>query len=135
MPSRKEGNNKVTPIHEFVQNTGYPFERHIGVRLIEIPPFGEIPNHEHDEEDRSFILCLKGKGRHLILEEGVVIEENEIEPDGIVMHRVCKLHNGRSHSFEADEDGLTLVIIYNTDLIDNDTLLKIHEGKGIPETA
>ena len=131
MQSRYEGNNKVTAIHEHVKKAGFPFEEHIGLRLIEIPPNGSIPNHEHKKDDRSFIICLDGSGRHEILENGKVIEFSDVQPGGIVMHAVCILLKGKSHLFKAGPDGLKLAIVYNTNVTKDDELLAIHEGRGV----
>ena len=128
VPSRTEGENTITPIHEFAATSDMPTPDNTGIRLIEVPPNGSIPLHAHDKGDKFVVICLKGSGKHWVDVNGQTVEEHEISSDGVSLHKCDIINDSAMHGYEAYGEGLTLLSIYNTEGVSDARLRSYHEA-------
>jgi hypothetical protein len=133
VPGEMEGNNFVRKLHEHFNVLGFDMPVDIGIRLIEIPPNGEIPMHSHKTDDfSSWIICMNGNGKHIVAFGDTVYEHDIMGGGGSVSTQkmIADLkHLEYKHSFKAGPYGMTLLNIYRASQISNERLKKIHEGE------
>jgi hypothetical protein len=133
MNPEREGHNLVTPIHQFLAQQRHALSGNVGVRLVEIPPYGMVPGHSHDGDNfESIVVCLSGGGVHWVSTGGKRVD-HVVGPMTATLHRVraetvspdveCR------HGFEAGKDGMTLLCTYNVTPTSDEKLKAIEEGR------
>jgi hypothetical protein len=133
MEPEQEGHNMVTSIHHFLAKRRHEFPGNVGVRIVEIPPYGMIPGHSHDGDDfASIIVCLSGGGVHWVSTGGKRVA-HVVKPMAATLHRVrtddVSLDVDCRHGFEAGKDGMTLLCVYNVTPTSDEKLKAIEEGQ------
>jgi hypothetical protein len=133
VPGAMEGNNFVRKLHVEHKILGFDKPDDIGMRMIEIPPFGEIPVHNHDTDDfSSWVICLNGSGHHLVKFGETVYEHGINAGDGSVStQKMLAKYNSLNyeHGFRAGEQGMILLYVYRESQISDERLREIQSGK------
>lgn len=132
VPGEFEGQNLVRKLHNNFAVLGPDKPDDIGIRVIEIPPHGEIPIHDHDtDEFSSWIFCTQGFGEHVVEIDGETHKHPVIQGSGSVSTQKMLAHTGGlkyRHEFKAGAQGMTLINIYRVSEISDERLKEIQAG-------
>ena len=127
-----QGQNLVRKLHTNYAVLGPDKPEDIGVRLIEIPPNGQIPLHDHDtDEFSSWIFCTKGSGEHIVELDGQTYTHTVMKDEGSVSTQKMQQNTGSltyKHGFKAGAEGMTLMNIYRVSEISDERLKEIQTG-------
>jgi hypothetical protein len=132
VPGGMEGNNFVRKLHKNFTVLGPDKPDDIGIRIIEIPPMGEIPVHDHNtDEFSSWVFCLEGHGEHIVelnnktyshpvaLGEGSVSTQKMLTAQKALQYR---------HGFKAGKEGMVLMNVFRTSEVSDERLAEIQAG-------
>jgi len=131
MPGEMQGNNFVRSLHSNFRVMGPDMPDDIGIRIIEIPPMGEIPVHDHDtDEFSSWVFCIEGSGEHLVEIEGERYVHPFTAPGGSVStQKMLTDYNLQyRHGFKAGENGAKLMNIFRRSEVTDERLAEIQRG-------
>lgn len=130
--AEKQGENTVRMMHHWAKQNEMDHPEKIGLRVIEIPPNGSIPGHDHNTDDfSSWLVAIQGSGTHWIEIGGRRIEHLVRAGTATVSTQKMSSQLGGLtyiHGFDALNEGLTLLNIYNVDEISDERLRDIQQG-------
>ncbi|EPV1122807.1 hypothetical protein ACV17F_000680 [Vibrio harveyi] len=132
VPGNIEGRNLVRRLHQNFTILGPDMPDDIGIRIIEIPPNGEIPKHDHDtDEFSSWVFCLEGYGEHIVELDGA--EWSHAVAKGYGSVSTQKMLTSQKalvykHGFKAGPLGMTLMNIFRTSEVTDERLAEIQAG-------
>lgn len=134
VPSDLQGQNTVRNLHTEFMSIGPDKPNDIAIRVIQIPPGGEIPVHDHDtDEFTSWITCIAGSGEHIVEINDITNVHPVIQGAWTVSTQSMRTTQQSGmiyrHGFKASSDGMTLVNIYRESDITNERLKDIQQGK------
>lgn len=133
VPGEMEGANFIRKLHKNHTVLGPDMPDDIGIRIIEIPPHGAIPQHDHDtDEFSSWVFCLEGSGQHVVEINGKSYSHPIRMGDGSVSTQKMSVSPGAlqyRHEFKAGPEGLTLMNVFRPSEVTDDRLAEIQAGE------
>lgn len=132
VPGDMEGNNLVRKLHQHYEVLGPDKPEDIGIRIIEIPPFGEIPIHDHDtDEFSSWVVCIGGYGEHAVEINKKI--HTHIVDTGYASVSTQKMSAEKGalhyrHGFKAGKHGMVLMNIFRPSEVSDERLAEIQAG-------
>lgn len=136
IPGEEQGNNFIKMIHTWADKNDLHRPPGIAVRLIQVPPNGSIPAHTHkDDNGSSWLVCLAGRGIHWVEIAGRRTEHIvSFSEGGVSTQKMAPAIKDLTyvHGFEASDQGLILLSIYNEAELSEETLREIQMGKQSP---
>ncbi|WP_288368492.1 hypothetical protein [uncultured Alcanivorax sp.] len=132
VPGDMEGKNLVRKLHKNYTVLGPDMPDDIGIRIIEIPPMGEIPVHDHDtDEFSSWVFCLEGYGEHIVELNGKTYSHAVAMGDGSVSTQKMLTSEKAlqyKHGFKAGREGMVLMNVFRTSEVTDERLAEIQAG-------
>jgi hypothetical protein len=137
IPAERQGKNLIKMISTWADTQNLHRPAGIALRLIMIPPNGSIPAHTHDTDNgSSWLVCMAGSGTHWV-EIGGKRTEHQVRTggSGVSTQKMRTDIGGLTyiHGFNASDEGLILLSIYNEAELSEKTLRDIQRGKQIPK--
>jgi hypothetical protein len=137
MEGEKQGNNTIKMIHHWADKMNLHRPGGIALRLIIVPPNGSIPAHTHDTDNgSSWLVCIAGSGVHWV-EIGGRRTEHGVRGGGWTVSTQKMRGDLGSlsyvHGFDASDEGVILLSIYNESELSDEALRDIQMGAQVPK--